>query len=186
MGTLLKILTLILIFSNCSIILPSCKKGFELYQREIYIDPVYNLRTDGIFVHNENIEVLYSNGLNKGRMHYYQEKNGNITDSILNYFKKEYWGEFQIIKDTIIIQSFNRHNQELCKRWLTEYRGLVLSDTSYMLNYYYDCWKNDFEYFDPIIYIYKQNLNKPDSRDAWYYNKKWYKAKLHQSRKMNQ
>lgn len=184
MGTLLKILALILIFSNCSIILPSCKKGFNLYQKEIYIEPKYKLKTDGIYINKKNVDVLYINGSYKGGIRIYESV--VFQDSIINNFKKEYWGEFQIIMDTIIIQWFNKHNQERYKRWAFEDRGFVLSDTSYMLNFSYDFWKKDSEYFEPIIYTFKQTLNKPDSTDAWYSNKKWYKAKLHQSRKMNQ
>jgi hypothetical protein len=86
-GTLLKILFLIRLFSNCSFILPNWKNGFILYQKEIYIDPIIKRRTDGIFEYIT--DSMLKSGIKKNYI--LQEKMIDcMTNKILQIITKSY------------------------------------------------------------------------------------------------
>jgi len=107
-------------------------------------------------------------------------------DTILandDYFKREIWGHYQIIYDTIIIQSFGLANDQLCRRSVYETRGIILNDSTIKVFSDYSYWHNYELIKEPNIFRLYKTKHKPDSSIAWFNKKRWYKKNLHESRR---
>lgn len=97
---------------------------------------------------------------------------------------KEYFGCFMIKDSSLIIQYFNLHTSHnpIFRRWVFESRGVVLSDTSFVLYTNFEYLNNNEFYKEPVMFMYVPYENKPDSANAWFIKKRWFKKNLHESR----
>lgn len=98
---------------------------------------------------------------------------------------KEFFGCFMIKDSSIIIQIFNVHSSDnpFYRRWIFELRGSVLSDTTFVLNTNFEYLNNHEFYTEPFLFRFVPYTNKPDSLNAWFNKKWWYKKDLHESRR---
>lgn len=125
-----------------------------------------NLKLNGYYYHEKDagyrIYILYNNGV---------VVNWNSTESTLSEIETTYllskgyksvktkWGLFRITNSTIAIQSW-RISQ--CKRPVVEFRGDILTDTSFNIKTYID--ENDeTNVIDESTYYFKEFSPKPDS-----------------------
>lgn len=98
----------------------------------------------------------------------------------------EAWGDFQISGDQFIMQDFNpRHwaREAFCKRWVYEVRGKVLNDSTIEIYLEHAIGPKDTLFDRKCVMHFYPLDSKPDSTKAWFNNKKWYREKLHESRK---
>lgn len=184
MRTLLKtgILLSLMALHSCHYLMPSCIDGFEIYKRPITTHPKFNLQVDrGAFKSkNGSIEFFFKNGRTKNVGHILKNNELDFTA----FSSPENWQEYTIIGDTIIFQGFNHHTSELCRRWVFETKGLITSDSSYLVLSTYDYRFKTMDIFDPPILItFFPSIIRPDSTSAWYQDKSWYKDHVHRSRK---
>ncbi len=183
MGSLLKIFILFSLFSytSCHYLMPSCTDGFEIYKKPVIIPSTKSLKLNNGFysrsINSNSGRFLFSNGKTKSAMF----GNGNNLSEFTN---KENWADYFINGDTLIIQGFNHHNQELCRRWVIETKGLITSDTTILLLSTYDYRFKTTEVFDPpTLLSFISSSIRPDSTVAWYQNKSWFINNVHSSRK---
>jgi len=188
MGSLLKSVILLLLtsLSSCFYLMPNCKSGFELYKKPIKLAPKYNFKINNGFYSRYKDTVSYSSGRfffsnGKTKSSWFEWENKNMFK---RFSWKENWADYSIIGDTIIIQGFNHHNQEVCRRWVIETKGVITSDSTFVILENYDYRFNEKQVFDSPIELYFVPLSeKPDSTVAWYIKKDWYKANVHRDRK---
>jgi len=153
-----------------------------------------SFKTNGFYAPVEvkgRILFLYENGIVKegpwvSDFFYNKSKYFDIINE--DYYTqkgKEYFGCFMIKDTSIVIQLFNIHTSHnpIYRRWVFESSGLITSDTTIVLysNFEY-LNKNEF-YKKPVIFKFVPYENKPDSANAWFRNKNWYKKNLHESRR---
>ncbi len=137
---------------------------------------------------------LYKNG--KIKIHsplfsLYEKKFWVTPDKVIQemqdalYFNsKEWWGDYVVMNNEIKFQWFNRHNQEICKRWVFGGRGKIVNDSTIEIYLDYSTRGDDESpNVQCLLHFYPVAI-KPDSTKAWFNNKKWYKTKLHESRKV--
>jgi len=173
----------------------NCRKQFTIYK-----NPNNNIISecgflkDGVFVslNGKNAFYLYNDGLVKSILR--TERANQLfwvcpekeIYKILpddEYFKKEIWGHYQIINDTILIQTFGLSNDQLCRRSVYETKGVVLNDSTIEVFSYYSYWFESEFIKEPNIYRFYKTEQKPDSTLAWFNKKRWYKKNLHESRR---
>lgn len=186
MGTLLKtgLFFSLIMLNSCHYLMPSCINGFDIYKMPIEQNPKFALRVNnGYYSSDNNISIFgrffFANGKTKSGIF-------NVdSERILSEFLiKENWEEYMIIDDTLFFQGFNYHTSELCKRWVIETKGLITSDTTYLILSTYDYRFKRTEIHDPpILMTFVPDTIRPDSTVAWYLNKSWYKNQVHNSRK---
>lgn len=176
----------------------NCTKYFNVYKA-----PVINnsekilLRTNGIYI-SENGGAsffLYNNGKVKIfspffdtlRTDLWKTPNKIISEmqNDWEYKQKERWGDYSIKGNEIVIQRFNRNNEELCKRSVFEEKGRILNDSTIEIYSEYSYWWKDKlpTLYTPCILNFYKTDTKPDSTIAWFVNKKWYKNELNVDRK---
>jgi hypothetical protein len=176
--------------SSCGLFLVR-KKDFELFREPIPELIENKVRFDGVYISENDwmMLYLYSNGTCK-YMGYdscfvqtpsHQELK---SQTLIKEKDKERWGEYMIINDTLIVQSFNRHYFEKYKRWSSEKMFLIGNRDSILLvewssNYPEKNYKERFQ----MKFIFQQTALKPDSSKAWYLDRKWYTDGVHASRK---
>ncbi len=173
----------------------NCRKQFTLFHEPIIkSNSNRHLLNEGIFISIDGKDAfyIYNNGLSKSissskYLNHEFWKNPEIGIANLltddEYFKNEIWGHFQIIEDTIMIQSFGLANDQVCRRSVYEEKGIFLNDSTIKMFSSYSYWFEREFLKEPIIYhLYKTN-QKPDSTLAWFNKKRWYKKNLHESRK---
>lgn len=186
MGTLLKtgLFFSLIMLNSCHYLMPSCINGFDIYKMPIEQNPKFALRVNNGYYSSGNKSYsggryFFLNGKTKSGIY------DNNNDLFLSGFSiKEHWAEYMIIDDTILIQKFNYHTSELCKRWVFETKGLITSDTTYLILSTYDYRFKRTEIHDPpILMTFVPDTIRPDSTVAWYLNKSWYKNQVHNSRK---
>lgn len=176
----------------------NCTKYFTAYK-----EPIINnnqkllLRTDGIYISKNGRAALFL--FNDGKVKVYSpffdtmrvelwappEKVLAEMQNSWEYKQKERWGDFFIKGNEIIIQRFNRNNEEICKRSVFEEKGRILNDSTIEIYSEYSYWwkdKHPVLYAPCVLNFYKTNA-KPDSTIAWFINKNWYKNELNESRK---
>lgn len=181
---------------SCNLILPNCISHFSIYKEpKIDAENEISLQTHGMYISKNGKAAffLYRNG--KIKIHLpnfssisreFWESPKEVINSMENslYFnEKEWWGDFAIKNDTIIVQNFNKHNQYICKRWVFEERGRIINDTTIEIYLDYSYFTNDTLSKTPCVLNFYPTTIKPDSTLAWFNNKKWYKKYLHESRK---
>lgn len=176
----------------------NCIKHFTAYK-----EPVINnnkkisLRTDGIYISDNGRAsfFLYNNGRVKIHSPFFDtipEHLWRTPQRIINemqddweFKRKENWGDYTIKGNEILLQNFNRNNEEICKRSVFEEKGRILNDST--IEIYSDYWywwkdKHPTLYVPCVLNFYKTHV-KPDSTIAWFINKNWYKKELDNSRK---
>jgi len=110
---------------------------------------------------------------------------GIINEDYYTQKGKEYYGCFMIKDSSIIIQNFNIHSSHnfIYRRWIFESRGIVLSDTSFVLYTNFEHLNNNEFYQEPVMFRFFPYQNKPDSANAWFNKKRWFKNNMHESRR---
>jgi len=186
------LLGLIISLFSC-VILPNLKKDFYTYKLPIiqYGNEI-PIKINGVYVqkstHFNDAFYFYSNGSVKSSsfLSDFWQNPGDKVKEIQNFYiynSKEHWGHYLIQEDTLIIQLFSRNNQEFFKRQVIEYKGVIQSDTSFVIiSGYHYLDKHQF-INQPITYLFYPTNIKPDSTKAWFNNKKWYKKNLNECRK---
>jgi hypothetical protein len=114
----------------------------------LYKEPIINsnekilLKTDGIYISKNGWAAffLYNNGKVKIHRPFFDtipEDRWRSPQKILKemqddweFKEKERWGDYSIRGNEIIIQRFNRNNEEICKRSVFEEKGRILNDTT--------------------------------------------------------
>lgn len=173
-------------------VLPNSKKGFDVYKKEITQEAnVFKINTNGVYLPVNQIVVPFF-FFENGSVEWYGWADDfrlkPTIDSDFNkfhriYSSRNFWGHFRIHNDTIIIQAFSRNNQEFFKRYVVEFKGVIKSDTSFVLLSGYN-YHDKRQFIDkPITYQFYPTALKPDSTKAWFNNKRWFKKGLHESRK---
>lgn len=172
------------------------KKGdFYVYKYPV-VDNLQTLpiRTDGFYapaIEKERILFLYNNGVVKEGpwvREFLLNKEKAIEVINTDYYTqkgREYFGCFKIYDSTIIIQTFNIHSQHsfIYRRWVFESKGIILSDTSFLLHSNINRLSKHEYYEEPVLFLFFPYENKPDSSNSWFNNKGWYRTYLHESRK---
>lgn len=164
----------LLYFGLLVIMSTSCltkRKNFTLYNNKEMLNMIIPIKMTGTYYvkgdyHHNNIN-FYTNGL-------------------CNYYEL-YWGFFFIHNDSLLIQYFHIDQQNFYKRNVIELYGTIINDTSISVykekcdwceNVYYGYNnKTEIVYDEPRIYIFREQI-KPDSTQAWFINKRWYKKGL--------
>ena len=164
----------------------NCRKQFTIYKNpNNNVISEFSFLKDGVFVslNGKNAFYLYNNDLVKSILR--TERANQLfwvcpvkeIYKILpddEYFKREIWGHYQIINDTILIQTFGLSNDQLCRRSVYETKGVLLNDSTIEVFSYYSYWFESEFINEPNIYrFYKTDL-KPDSTLAWFNKKRWY------------
>lgn len=133
---------------------------------------------------------------------FWQNPDSILVNTIKSTFKfspfnKEWWGTYSIKNNTIKIEYFSKTNQEsiIHNRYLIELSGYLKNDSTIIItnricDKWYHCYqcKSDLKnnlnsYTPPVQYNFYSTDFKPDSTQAWFLKKHWYKKGLHQSRK---
>ena len=70
----------------------------------------------------------------------------------------------------------------MCRRWVFERKGKLLNDTTVEVYSDYSYWGGDSLLHTPCVLNYYHTNIKPDSTNAWFEKKRWYKKGLHESR----
>jgi hypothetical protein len=163
-----------------------------------------SIKTSGVYlgVDNGNAIYFYNNGLVKVyKDPAYKESywvnpeivSKSINDFFVTYsgYTGEWWGNYEIVNDSIYIQKFRRIFQNNIKRYIIESVGTIENDSIIQIHYDISHWPIKYQtehklktVFNPIetYRFYPTNL-KPDSTTAWFLNKKWYIENLHPSRR---
>lgn len=181
--------------SSCSSPI-NCVKTFTIYKEPVASSSVL-LRTDGIYISKNGAAsfFLYDNGKIKIFSPFFDTIPAYLWKSPQNilkgmqgdweYTQKERWGDYTIKGNEIIIQRFNRNNEEICKRSVFEEKGHILNDSTIEIYSQYSYWWTDKlpSLYAPCVLNFYQTNIKPDSTKAWYINKSWYKKELNVNRK---
>jgi hypothetical protein len=189
------LLAILINFSSCSSPI-NCIKPFTIYREPIVNNSVL-LRTDGIYISKNGAAsfFLYDNGKVKIFSPFFDTIPANLWKSPQKILKemqdnwefsqKERWGDYSINGNEIIIQEFNRNNEEVCKRSVFEEKGRILNDSTIEIYSHYSYWWKDklSSLYTPCILNFYQTDIKPDSTIAWFINKSWYKKELNVNRK---
>ena len=190
---LLTLFLILFLLPSCTGIYP-CRKQFTIY-KDPFPQPRTKIpiKTNGVYVstNQSGSFYLYDNGYTKtissnspNSNSFWDDPNNQMIELLSgeDYFRKEVWGNYKLIADTIIIQNFGL-NDQLCKRSVYETKGIILNDTTIMVFSHYSFWF-DYELIkEPNIYRLYKTEHKPDSTMAWFNKKYWYKKNLHESRK---
>jgi hypothetical protein len=171
------------------------KSNFTLFKEPVIknFDGI-PLKTNGIYISEDGGAAfyLYKNGQVKILKPFFRQESKefwidplDIINSVkLNweFDSKEYWGNFLINEDEIVLQNFNRNNI-FRERYLFEKRGRILNDSTIVIfsNYIYNT--GDSLLKTECLLKFYPTIIKPDSTNIWFVNKKWYRKNLHESRK---
>ncbi len=154
--------------------------------------------------------ILYSNGLvcisNYTRSEIL-DKNTTGDSTLFISLAKEFnnknkidnWGSYSIINDSLIIQYFfnvagfqtglmNKNIINLYGKFINENSLILLEEkctwwNKYFSTHYYSTNDSILIYKTPALYQFHPTDFKPDSSQAWFLKRQWYKKGLHESRK---
>jgi len=171
----------------------NCTKDFTIYTQKIKTGiQKYELQLNGVYVSKQRTGFIYfyPNGMVKfipvSPEYTIVENNPQKEfDKLLSYgfmIDKDYWGAYYLIQDSLVIQWFNRNNNEICKRTIFEEKAILNSDSSFTLLSRYSKYFDDNPEEVLIEFIYFESNVKPDCNLAWFHNKMWYRKKLNESR----
>jgi hypothetical protein len=171
------------------------KSNFTLFKKPIIkkCDGI-PLKTNGVYISDEGRAVLflYKNGLVKILRPFFNHKTKefwldpyNVISNMnldLDYNSKEWWGNFVIDENEIVLRYFNSNNL-IRQRYLFENRGRILNDSTIVIfsDYVYNTGDSLLN-TECLLKFYHTSI-KPDSTNIWFVNKKWYRKNLHESRK---
>jgi len=188
------IILVFLVSCSCTFIFND-KSNFTLFKEPVIknFDGI-PLKTNGIYISEDGGAAfyLYKNGQVKILKPFFRQESKefwidplDIINSVkLNweFDSKEYWGNFLINEDEIVLQNFNRNNI-FRERYLFEKRGRILNDSTIVIssNYIYNTGDSLLK-TECLLKFYPTSI-KPDSTNIWFVNKKWYRKNLHESRK---
>lgn len=190
---LLTLGAILFLLPSCAGIYP-CRKQFTIYKNTILQPQIkFPIKTNGVYVSTNQggSFYLYDNGYAKtvsmffpDSKLFWENPENQMTElhSEEDYFRKEVWGNYKFIDDTIIIQTFGL-NDQLCKRSVYETKGIILNDTTIKVFSDYSFWFDSELIKEPNIYRLYKTEHKPDSTLAWFNKKYWYIKNLHESRK---
>ncbi len=118
-------------------------------------------------------------------------KNNGLKNRIVK--NRNYWDIYEmpavynISKDTLYLQFFIKDNQAFYKRHVIENKFKILNDTT-LLRYQIIINKefptNPIKIIpknDTLVYYHKSDIDF-NINEQWYFNKKWYRENLHESR----
>lgn len=115
----------------------------------------------------------------------YAPFNENYILSKYDLENKESWGDYKIASDsTMILQQFGKCNDCFCGRMVLETKAKILNDSTLIIFPTYDYDIKVFLNRDTTLYYFYPTDFKPDSSQAWFLKKRWYKKGLHESRKI--
>ncbi|MEX1189093.1 MAG: hypothetical protein WED33_07530, partial [Bacteroidia bacterium] len=119
-----------------------------------------------------------------------------ISYTGLSSSSSDSWGHYQIKGDSIFIQSFTYFYDSTVLRDVYELKGVIRNDsTIYIFEHLCDwCFNDPSKYSEyiskgkrhfipPAEYRFYQTTKKPDSTNAWFFDKKWYNEELNSNRK---
>lgn len=158
----------------------------------IYKEPPFKngekmcVKIDGMYLGKYDSYFFYSNGLVKivfidsSEVSKHDWTKKNKASSRLDKHD-EYWGHYICDGNDLMLQIFNKHNQEFYKRQIITKKIRVINDST--LSLYSSKWKTDINLMkeERILNFYKTN-NKPDSTRIWFINKRWYKENVYFNR----
>ena len=200
MKHLIIFISIFLLFLGCNSI-----KYFNIFRQQIVNGEVKSpIKTDGIYygTNSNGAFYLFHSGLKKAPNSL--PKNGEFwsnpklyLDTMEYYSKKlwgwdsELWGHYKIINDSIYIQTFIRLFQANFKRYIVESVGTITNDSTFQIHYDVSYWPLKYQkehklktvFYPPETFKFYPTIIKPDSTQAWFFNKKWYKEGLHPNRK---
>ena len=171
----------------------SNKRGFYTYTLPVADSEVGpSLRTNGAYTCSQDhgsVFFLYKDGSCKWAgwsgtcCPWHATDPEEIEKNMTRLSDREHWGHYAVIGDSLVIQEFTRNNNELPPRSIIEHRGVITSDTSFVLSTTYA-----YGYKDPLQtereeYHFQQTSSKPDSTLGWFNNRKWFLDSLHASRR---
>lgn len=188
------------IFSCCF----TSKKHFYTYKNELDIPTNSLLQTNGVYYNNQanglNAFAFYKDGLVKlvlvrdsihegyHKKDYYEKKyyiDQSTFVSEVDLKEKELWGAYSINYDsTIILQQFGNCHDCFFRRMVLEKKGIVLNDSTILFFPTYNYESKKYFDEDTLKYDFIKTNFKPDSSQAWFLKKRWYKKGLHESRKI--
>ena len=188
------IILVFLVSCSCTFIFND-KSNFTLFK-----EPVIKnfdgtpLKTNGIYISEEGRAAffLYNNGQVKILYPFFNHKTkefwlnpSEVTRNMnvnWDFDSKEWWGNFSIDSNEIILRYFNRNNL-FRERYLFENKGEILNDSTIVIysDYIYNTG-DSFLNTKCLLKFYPTSI-KPDSTNIWFVNKKWYRKNLHESRK---
>jgi hypothetical protein len=184
-------ITLILTLNSC-FLRPNCSKKYFIVNNQEFIKS--NLKTNGVYVsiNKGGAFFLFDDG--KIQNHSTNKPNGyefwsdpekeiSKVYDVWYFNRKDGWGNYIVNNDSIFIQFFNYHNQEPCKRWVYEQKGVTLNDSTIEIFSTFMHYQNEYLYTDSNIYRFFPTIKKPNDKKAWLFKKHWYKKGLHESRK---
>lgn len=165
--------------------MPNCHKQFTVYQLPVHDSTATSqLRSDGIYASEHTREVLcfQPNGLVKAYPLCIPDTgfwtDPSLTISIIQSryepYKKEDWGAYTVLADTLKLQRFNYHQTEVCKRSVFDYRGVVLNDTTLVITSKIAYWFDDTATTGHFVYRFYPTDFKPDDSRIWFEKKRWY------------
>lgn len=179
--------------SGCLWLRPNCSKAFSIYRHPIashesgmpLTKGVYVSRNDGgaFFLYADGRVSFFSSLEPRGEYFWSNPAKGfqEITRD-WRYTTKEGWGAYRIIGDSLFSETFRYTADEWCKRTITRRSGIVLSDSSIVINrvVYHD---GTVIFSGANIFDLYTTFEKPDSTLAWCARKAWYRKGLHLSRR---
>ena len=128
------------------VLMQSClikKKDFTIIHEPLLSANRFDLDISGIYGHPDSFSyVFYANGLVKTLADNQISEENNRVKLIYDYKPKESWGYYKIKYDSIIIQRFNRHSEEIYKRWIIEDKGIILNDSTIRILSTHSYWAN--------------------------------------------
>ncbi len=171
--------------TSCWVLMPNCHKQFTVYQLPVHDSTATSqLRSDGIYASEHTREVLcfQPNGLVKAYPLCIPDTgfwtDPSLTISIIQSryepYKKEDWGAYTVLADTLKLQRFNYHQTEVCKRSVFDYRGVVLNDTTLVITSKIAYWFDDTATTGHFVYRFYPTDFKPDDSRIWFEKKRWY------------
>lgn len=153
------------------------------------------LRSDGVYVNEELNEILVfnRNGLVKAYPNFIPHESdfwrdpGKVMQRITSFEKlrfdqHERWGAYSLKSDALLVQRFNYHTNEFCKRSVFEYTGTILSDTAFIITSKVAYWFDKAPAEGHWVYRFYPTSFTPDDRRIWFENRRWYKRGRHPSR----
>ena len=164
----------------------------------VYSDPLIKpkgkvpIKTNGMYLSQGKAEfpfILYMDGYVKRLAVWLDSSEHNIAHEFLKKkmslpisAAEEHWGQYKVVGDTIIVQSFNKHSEYFYKRWVFEDSLKILNDTTLKLFSTHSHW-GKYPNTSPVIFRFYPTESKPDSTKSWFREKNWFKKGLHESRK---